>query len=109
MDYDWSKDVAVIKVPTLLVFGDADAVRTAHAVQFFELLGGGKKDKDGGWDGSGMSKVRLSILPGLTHYSICSSPALPATVTPFLRRSDAENELRRTFTVYLPEQEPLAN
>ena len=36
--------------PTLLVFGDADAVRPAHAVEFFELLGGGKRD--GGWDGS---------------------------------------------------------
>ena len=81
-DYDWSNDVATIKVLTLVVFGDADAVRTAHAVQFFELLGGGKKD--GGWDGSGMSNARLAILPGLTHYSIFSSPALPASVTPFL-------------------------
>jgi len=82
MDYDWSRDVAAIKAPTLLVFGDADAVRTAHAVQFFELLGGGKKD--GGWDGSGMSNARLAILPGLTHYNIFSSPALASTVTPFL-------------------------
>ena len=81
-DYDWSKEVATIKLPTLLVFGDADAVRTAHAVQFFELLGGGKKD--GGWDGSGMSNARLIVFPGLTHYSIFSSPALPASVTPFL-------------------------
>jgi len=47
-DYDWSKELAAIQAPTLLVFGDADAVRTAHAVQFFELLGGGKKDA--GWD-----------------------------------------------------------
>jgi len=81
-DYDWSKDVAAIKAPTLLVFGDADAVRPAHAVPFFELLGGGKKD--GGWDGSGVSNARLAILPGLTHYNIFSSPSLPATVTPFL-------------------------
>ena len=81
-DYDWSKDVAAIKAPTLLAFGDADAVRTAHAVQFFELLGGGKKD--GGWDGSGMSKARLAILPGVTHYNIFSSPALASTVTSFL-------------------------
>ncbi len=81
-DYDWSKDVAAIKAPTLLVFGDADAVRTAHAVQFFELLGGGKKD--GGWDGSGVSNARLAILPGVTHYNIFSSPALASTVTPFL-------------------------
>ncbi len=81
-DYDWSKDVAAIQAPTLLVFGDADAVRTEHAVQFFELLGGGKKD--GGWDGSGMSTARLAILPGLTHYSIFSSPMLATAVTPFL-------------------------
>jgi pimeloyl-ACP methyl ester carboxylesterase len=81
-EYDWSKDVTSIKAPTLLVFGDADAVRTAHAVQFFELLGGGKKD--GGWDGSGISRARLAILPGLTHYNVFSSPVLASTVTPFL-------------------------
>jgi pimeloyl-ACP methyl ester carboxylesterase len=81
-DYDWSNDVAGIKASTLLVFGDADAVPPAHAVQFFELLGGGKKD--GGWDGSGMSNARLAILPGLTHYNIYSSPALASTVTSFL-------------------------
>jgi pimeloyl-ACP methyl ester carboxylesterase len=81
-DYDWSKDVPTIKAPTLLVVGDADAVRTAHAVQFFELLGGGKRD--GGWDGSGVSNARLAILPGMTHYTIFSSPALVSTVTPFL-------------------------
>src|SRR6266481_2949142 len=81
-DYDWSEEVAAIKAPTLLVFGDADAVRTAHAVQFFELLGGGKRDA--GWDGSGMSTARLAILPGLTHYNVFSSPALASTVTPFL-------------------------
>jgi pimeloyl-ACP methyl ester carboxylesterase len=81
-DYDWSKHVAAIKAPTLLVFGDADAVPPAHAVQFFELLGGGKKDGD--WDGSGMSSARLAILPGQTHYTIFSSPALASTVTLFL-------------------------
>jgi pimeloyl-ACP methyl ester carboxylesterase len=81
-DYDWSMEVAAIKAPTLLVYGDADAVRTSHAVQFFELLGGGKKD--GGWDGSGISNSRLSILPGLTHYTVFSSPLLASTVTSFL-------------------------
>lgn len=81
-DYDWSSDVAGLKMPTLLVYGDADAVRTGHAVQFFERLGGGKKD--GGWDGSGISTARLAILPGLTHYTVFSSPLLAATVAPFL-------------------------
>lgn len=81
-DYDWSKEVAAIKAPTMLVFADADAIRPEHMVQFFQLLGGGKKDA--GWDGSGLSNARLAILPGLTHYNIFSSPALAPTVTPFL-------------------------
>ena len=58
-----------------------------EGVEFFELLGGGKKD--GGWDGSGMSRSRLAILPGLTHYNIFSSPVLLAVVAPFL---DSHNQ-----------------
>jgi pimeloyl-ACP methyl ester carboxylesterase len=81
-DYDWSKEVAAIKIPTLLVFGDADAVRPPHMVEFFALLGGGQKDA--GWDGSGMSKARLAILPGVTHYNMLESPLLPQVVIVFL-------------------------
>jgi len=81
-DFDWSNEVTAIRAPTLLVFGDADSVRIAHAVEFFGLLGGGKKDV--GWDGSGMSDARLAILPGVTHYTIFCSPALATTVIPFL-------------------------
>ncbi len=81
-DYDWSEQVVKIKTPTMIVVGDADSVRTAHAVELFELLGGGKADA--GWDGSGMSTARLAILPAMTHYTIFSSPVLVATVTPFL-------------------------
>src|SRR5829696_2342447 len=58
------------------------SVRTSHAVAFFELLGGGKQDA--GWYGSGMPDARLAILPGTTHYGIFFSPALAATVSPFL-------------------------
>jgi pimeloyl-ACP methyl ester carboxylesterase len=68
--------------PTLLVFGDADAVRPAHAVEFFELQGGGKRD--GGWDGSGMSNARLAILSDTTHYTIFSSSAMTTAVVQFL-------------------------
>jgi pimeloyl-ACP methyl ester carboxylesterase len=81
-DYDWSKAVTAIRLPALIVVGDADSIRTAHAVQFFELLGGGKKDA--GWDGSGMSNARLAVLPGTTHYTIFATPTLAATVIPFL-------------------------
>jgi len=84
-DYDWSDDVAALKMPTLLVFGDADSIPPAYCARFFELLGGGKTD--GGWDGSGMSSARLAILPGATHYNIFFSPLLVSTVRPFLDAS----------------------
>lgn len=89
-DYDWSEEVAAIETPTMIVVGDADSVSTAHAVQFFELLGGGKRDA--GWDGSGMSDARLAVLPGTTHYDIFYSPTLASTVAPFLDTSEPGSE-----------------
>jgi pimeloyl-ACP methyl ester carboxylesterase len=81
-DYDWSDEVAALKLPTLMIYGDADSIPPRHAADFFELLGGGKVD--GGWDGAGMSNARLAILPATTHYTIFASPLLAAVVTPFL-------------------------
>ncbi len=80
--YDWSDDIVALKMPTMLVFGDADSIPPAYAARFFELLGGGKCDA--GWDGSGMSSARLAILPGLTHYNIFSSLLLVSIVKSFL-------------------------
>lgn len=81
-DYDWSKDVAEIKSPMMLVFADADAVRTAHVVEFFALLGGGQRDA--GMDGSGRPNAQLAVLPGMKHYDILSFPGLAALVERFL-------------------------
>lgn len=81
-DYDWSKDVAAIKSPVMIIFADADAVRMAHIMEFFALLGGGKQDA--GLDGSYRPMAQLAILPGTTHYSILSSPSLAAFITKFL-------------------------
>ncbi len=89
-DYAWSEEVAAIEAPTMIVVGEADSVRTSHAVRFFELLGGGRADA--GWDGSGMAKARLAVLPPPTHYDIFSSPTLAATVTPFLDAPMPEGE-----------------
>ena len=73
-DYDWSADVAKITAPVMLVFADADAVRPARVVEFYELLGGGLRDAN--WDGSLRPVARLAVLPGQTHYDIfASAPA----------------------------------
>ncbi len=81
-EYDWSKDVAALKVPTLLVFADADSIQPAHMIEFYRLLGGGQHDA--GLDGAGRSIHQLAILPGTTHYDLDHSADLPSTVIPFL-------------------------
>jgi pimeloyl-ACP methyl ester carboxylesterase len=79
---DFSRAVATITAPVLLVQGDADIVPPSHAVEIFGLLGGGQRD--GGWDGSGRPKSGLSIIPGATHYAICYDPRLADVAITFL-------------------------
>jgi pimeloyl-ACP methyl ester carboxylesterase len=81
-DYDWSADIAKITAPVMLVYGDADAIRPAHIVEFYGLLGGGLRDAN--WDGSDRPVARLAVLPSHTHYDISASPDLAAAVIPFL-------------------------
>lgn len=80
--YDFSADVPKLTMPVMLVFGDSDMYRPEHVVKFYQLLGGGLRDA--GWQREHMSKNRLAIIPGATHYDIFLSPQLPATVMPFL-------------------------
>jgi len=82
VDYDWSADIPGLKMPVMLVIGDADGIPPSHAVEFFRLLGGGLRDAN--WDRSGMTRHRLAILPGLSHYDINVAPALAASIIPFL-------------------------
>jgi pimeloyl-ACP methyl ester carboxylesterase len=82
IDYDWSAGVPGLRMPVMLVIGDADGMPPSHAVEFFGLLGGGRRDA--GFDRSGLTHHRLAILPGVTHYDINVVPALAAAVLPFL-------------------------
>ena len=82
VDFDFSDEIRRMTTPTMVVAGDADIFPPSHAVEMFELLGGGKAD--GGWDGSGVTKSRLAILPGVTHYVMGGNPALSEVVMPFL-------------------------
>ncbi len=80
-DYDWSSEIPGLKVPTQLIVGDWDAVRTGHTAKFWELLGGGLQDA--GWDGSGMNQNRLAILPGVTHYTMMNETKMVDTALAF--------------------------
>lgn len=80
--YDWRDEVRGLTMPVMLVYGDSDVFRPAHIVEFYQLLGGWMKDA-GRWR-ENMSRNRLAILPGLTHYDILCAPELVETVIPFL-------------------------
>ena len=83
-DFDYTEEFRSLRVPTLLVAADADMAPPSHAVEVFKLLDGGLRD--GGWMGEGRPKGghALAILPGLTHYTIFSSPLLAAVTLAFL-------------------------
>jgi pimeloyl-ACP methyl ester carboxylesterase len=82
-DFDFTEEVRGLTVPTLFAAADADMFPPSHAVEVFELLGGGQRD--GGWMGEGRPAGghALAILPGFTHYNMMS-PLMAATALAFL-------------------------
>ncbi|MEV5961180.1 alpha/beta hydrolase [Kribbella sp. NPDC051952] len=62
---EWTdEDIRGIAAPTLLTFGDCDAVKLDHAVRFLQLRGG---DVNG--DFTGVPASQLAIFPGTTHFN----------------------------------------
>lgn len=82
-DYDWSEQVSALKMPILIIAGDADGLPPSHAVEFFALLGGGLRDAQ--WDGAYLIPSQLAILPRTTHYNIVNrADVLLPVLLPFL-------------------------
>ncbi len=82
-DYDWTELVSALRTPTLIIAGDSDALPPSHAVEFFNLFGGGVIDA--GWNGENLIPSQLAILPGATHYNIVlRSDLLLPVLSPFL-------------------------
>jgi len=88
-DFDFSEELRGIKVPTMIVAGDADMAPPSHYVEAFKLLDGGLRD--GGWMGEGRPKGghALAILPGLTHYNLGTSPLFVTVTLAFLDSAEA--------------------
>ncbi len=78
---DWSDDeIRGIAAPTLLTYGDCDAVKLDHVVRFLQLRGG---DVNG--DFTGVPASQLAIFPGTTHFNGLSRTNLVLdSVTTFL-------------------------
>ena len=69
LDLSWrglsDDQVRSIKIPTMLIVGDADVVRLEHVDKMFRLLGGGVPG-----DLAGLPRARLAVLPGTTHVTL---------------------------------------
>ena len=81
-DYDWSAEIAKLPMPVLLVFADNDSVSQKHIAEFFALVGGGMKEP--GWQNTQLSKSRLAVVPGYSHYNFITSPEVPQIIRKFL-------------------------
>ena len=81
-DYDWSVAIAKLPMPVLLVFADNDSIPQKHIAEFFALLDGGVKEP--GWLNTQLSKSRLAVVPGYSHYNFLASPEVPQIVGKFL-------------------------
>jgi pimeloyl-ACP methyl ester carboxylesterase len=83
-DFDFTEEVRALRVPTLIMAGDADMAPPSHYVEVFGLLGGGHRD--GGWQGEGLPAGGhgLAILPRTTHYNLVDSPLFATTALAFL-------------------------
>ncbi len=77
-DYDWSAEIARLRMPVLLVFADNDSISQKHIAEFFALLGGGVKEP--GWVNTRLSKSRLAVVPGYNHYNLITSAEVPQII-----------------------------
>jgi pimeloyl-ACP methyl ester carboxylesterase len=80
--YDWSAHIAKLPMPVLLIFADNDSIPQKGIAEFFALLGGGVKEP--GWMNTRLSKSRLAVVPGYSHYNFISSPEVPEIIAKFL-------------------------
>jgi pimeloyl-ACP methyl ester carboxylesterase len=80
----WEAEVKALKVPVLIIAGDADVATPEHTVQMLRLLGGGAMGDDMG--AKPLPASRLAIMPATTHTAVITQPdLLLAFVEPFLK------------------------
>jgi pimeloyl-ACP methyl ester carboxylesterase len=77
----WETDVRKLKMPVLIISGDADVATLEHTVSLFRILGGGEM----GDMGKPLSAARLAVLPATSHTAVITQPdLLLAFIEPFL-------------------------
>lgn len=78
----WEAEVKALKVPVLIISGDADVATLEHSVAMFRLLGGGGM----GDMGAPLPASRLAVLPATSHTAVIGQvDLLLALIEPFLK------------------------
>ena len=78
----WEAEVKALKVPVLIISGDADVATLEHSVALFRLLGGGGM----GDMGAPLPASRLAVLPATSHTAVIGQvDLLLALIEPFLK------------------------
>lgn len=81
-DYDWREEVRGLRMPVLLIFADHDSVSMQHIAEFFALFGGGIREP--GWINPQLSRARLAIIPGYSHYNLGQGPEVAQVIERYL-------------------------
>ena len=83
----WEADIGKLKMPVLVIAGDADVSTLEHNVALFKLLGGGMM----GDMGKPLPASRLAVLPATSHTAVITQVALlHAFIEPFLKGETAK-------------------
>lgn len=78
----WEEDVKAVKIPVLIIAGDADVATLEHSVALFRLLGGGVM----GDMGKPLPASRLAVMPATSHTAVITqADLLYAFIEPFLK------------------------
>jgi pimeloyl-ACP methyl ester carboxylesterase len=78
----WETDIRALKIPVLIIAGDADGYTPEHSVALFRLLGGGIM----GDTGKPLPNSRLAIMPATSHTAVITqTDLLIAFIEPFLK------------------------
>jgi pimeloyl-ACP methyl ester carboxylesterase len=80
--YDWSEEIRKLPMPVMLVYADNDSISQQHIAEFFALIGGGVKEP--GWLNTQLSRARLAVLPGYSHYNVGRAAELGPTIDKYL-------------------------
>ena len=83
----WEAEVKALKMPVLVIAGDADVSTLEHNVALFKLLGGGAM----GDMGKPLAASRLAIMPATSHTAVITQvEMLHGFIEPFLKGETAK-------------------